>query len=142
MGLPSMTPVLGILDDVDRPEAKMLVIVWGNPSAPMVEYLNQLIRPLGYGRKHGRKHCSFPSGFTDIRAFGMSACFEPDGRLRIRPGRFLATAVYPDGQQRRWQGRSIEVIEYRPMLATHIMKAVQLILTHEAVGDARAKVPA
>jgi hypothetical protein len=120
MGLPSMTPAIGILDDCDRPEAAMLVIVFGHPARPTVEYINPEKRPLAL---RGRLS-NFPNLFTPLTAFGMTALFEEDGALQVRP-HGESTAAYPDGAPRRWQGRPIDAICVRFGVAGHVMKAVQ-----------------
>lgn len=122
MGLPSMTPVLGILDDCDSPEPKMLVVVYGHPSRPCVEYINPKRRPLQLrGRMAG-----FPRLFTPLAKFGMEALFEEDGVLQIKAALDgECTATYPDGLPRRWQGGSIGATEIKPLMAGHVMKAVQ-----------------
>lgn len=125
-----MTPILGILDDCDRPEARMLVVVWGNPASPMVEYLNPLIRPRGFKGRYN----SFPSRFTRLTDFGVSACFEPDGRLRVKLSLYLSCATYPNGDPRYWQGHAMKVIEFRPTLATPVLKAVRALQALETTA--------
>ena len=69
---------------------------------------------------------AFPSLFTPLGRFGMFARFDPDGSISItysRPG----SATYPDGKPRRWQGRGKAVIDIRPSLAGHVIKAIRAI---------------
>src|SRR6266567_6556138 len=122
MGLPSMTPVVGILDDCDRPEADMLVIVYGNPACPSVEYLNPRVRPMALrGRMAG-----YPSRFVHLEAFEMYGFFEEDGMFQVRADAYGAqTALYPDGEPRPWQGLAIDAVDVRPQMMGHLMKAVR-----------------
>lgn len=100
----------------------MLVVVFGHPHHPSVEYMDPLRPPLALRGRLG----SFPSRFTPLDHFGMTPRFEPDGGVAItysRPG----TATYPDGKPRRWQGRGKAVIDIRPSLAGHVIKAIRAI---------------
>ena len=123
MSLPSMTPVLGILDDTDRPDAKMLVVVFGHPSRPNVEYIHLLTRPL---RLRGRRK-TYPAEFTALADFGCRASFTSRGDLMViktHPSR----ATYSDGVPRDWQGYDGCTIPLRSQIAGHVIKAVKASL--------------
>lgn len=125
MGLPSMTPQLGILDAFDRPEASMLVVVWGHPGHPRAQYVNPMRRPF-LGR-------AYLQHFTPLQRFGKEAVFTEVGELLVRPGRWAADAVYPDGAPRAWQGRPEERVEIRSLVAGPILKAVRAM--HRTGGE-------
>lgn len=123
MGLPSMTPVLGILNDTDCPDAKMLVVVFGHPSRPGVEYIHLLTRPL---RLRGRRK-TYPAEFTALADFGCRASFTSSGDLMVlktHPSR----ATYSDGVPRNWQGSDGVTIALRSQIAGHVIKAVKASL--------------
>lgn len=120
MGPKSMPPVLGIVDDCDRPEARMVVVVVGNPDRPQFEYLSTRIPARG---RRGRMS-SFPCRFTPLSAFGASATFEDDGIVQITAAG-KSDALYPDGKPRAWQGRQVEKIDLRPRIAGHVLKAIR-----------------
>lgn len=124
MGLPSITPRIGIIDDCDKPEAQMLVVVWGHPSRPRWEYINPKKRPMG--GVIGRLNC-YPGRFTPVEDFGVHILFEEDGALQVdaRRGDSPCVARYPDGKPRPWQGRPVEAVEIRPQLAGPVLKAVR-----------------
>lgn len=113
-------PILGILDDADAPEARMLVVLYGRTDAPRYEYVSPHIRPLRPAPGPRRR----PALFTPLSEFGVEAAFEPDGRLRTRqtaPSR----ATYPDGVHRPWQDRRDGLVSVRPALAGPVMRAVR-----------------
>lgn len=123
MGLPSMTPIIGILDDCDCPEAKMLVVVFGHPAHPRWEYIDPRRRPMG---PRSRLTAGFPSWFTPLERFGRTAILAEDGMLQVTSlWAGECTATYSDGQPRRWQGKPLETIDIRPQLAGHVIKAVR-----------------
>ncbi len=122
MGLPSLAPLIGILDDADRPEARMLIVVWGHPMHPSIEYVNLLIPPLGLRGRFGH----YPSRFTPLHRFGVKAEFCPDAALRVLAiGESVAT--YPDGKPRPWQGRPDDEIDIRHAVAGVVIKAVRAV---------------
>jgi hypothetical protein len=127
MGRRSMTPVIGVLDDCDRPEAAMLVVIWGNPRRPQIQYINPRIRPLPPcgSRELGQ------TLFTPLAAFGMGACMASDGALMVSM-RGASVARYPDGVRRHWQGQRGEIVRVRPQLAGPVIKAVQANKQQEA----------
>lgn len=122
----SMTPLIGILDDCDRPEAGMLVLVWGSPMGPNVEYIRASARALNTKLDH------FPRLFNEIREFGASACLANAGLVVTHRGD--GRARYPDGEPRYWQGRRDATIAIRMSLAVPLLWAVQAIEAPEAVA--------
>ena len=118
MGLRSMTPLIGILDDCDRPDAAMLVVVWGDPRAPRAEYINPQQRTMGPARLPTLSH------FTAVQTFGVRLSFSTDGQLVTCKSK-RSRARYPDGKHRRWQGEAIESVEIRPAVGGPVLKAVR-----------------
>lgn len=107
---------IGIINDTDAPEARMLALAIGMPGAAEVEYLSPHHRPLrgkGYKLHH----------WTDAALFGVELSLTADGGLRVEQV-FDSTAAYPDGVPRRWQGRRMEEIALRPALAATVARVV------------------
>jgi hypothetical protein len=115
-----MTPMIGIVSDGDRPEAKMLVVAWGTPDHPHVEYIDPKSRTM----PGGPHRSNMPAHFTSLSAFGGRAGFEPDGSLRVKVSG-PSNAVYPDGTHRRWQGPTEQVIGVRVKLVGPLVEAVR-----------------
>lgn len=127
MGRSSITPLIGIIDDTDRPEAKMLVVVYGHPARPRVEYLNPDNGPL---MPIGARRHSIPALFTELSKFGCRAIFEEDGTVQVQKvGDSIAT--YPDGKARSWQDNMVSRVEVRPGLMGQIMKAIRAARAQE-----------
>jgi hypothetical protein len=126
-----MTPLIGILDDCDAPEARMIVLLWGDQSDPSAEYISSKVRPLNSAGSAGRRFGHFPKRFTELTKFGVMPEFDPDGLLVIRVvGPSVAT--YPDGVPRRWQGYAEVAISPRLRLAGPVIAAVRAIRTRVA----------
>lgn len=114
------TPLLGIIDDTDSPEAKMVVVVYGSHHRISVEYVSVDRRSLHPRRQPG----CWPRYFTALDTFGVEARFTTEGSLAVRQTR-ASVAQYPDGIPRRWQGAGKrDVIEVRPSIAKHVIAAL------------------
>lgn len=132
-----MTPLIGFINDCDAPSARMLVLVWGNPANPSVEYINERMSPLADGGAVGTHYGCFPPEFTELSRFGVTAEFKLDGNLRVRrigP----SAAFYRDGKPRRWQGADWEVIGPRRRLAGLLIDAVQALQAEQRAELAEA----
>lgn len=91
-------PALGILNDVDAPEARMIVLIAKKRSGLKAVYVN--------GRIPKKWSNWFPCNgerFTALDRFGVLASVSPDGFLQADQVT-ASTATYPDGKPRRWQG--------------------------------------
>lgn len=115
---------IGIINDVEAPEARMLALAIGMPGVAEVEYISPYHRPL-----QGKGYAL--SGWTDVATFGVEVSLTSDGELRVEQVR-ESTAVYPDGLRRRWQGQELEMIRIRPTLAPIIASFVPQIPTPTA----------
>lgn len=130
-GIASMDPRIGILDDFDRPEGRTLVIVYGDPDHPFVQYIHPAKRSL---LRRGRRHdAGMPKLFTAVERFGVTLSFDADRQLLVHQvGE--SRASYRDGVPRRWQGDKIEAIAVRPEIAGEVMKAMQHALQARAAA--------
>lgn len=135
----SMIPLLGILDDADRPEAAMLVVLHGSPWRPRVAYVNPARRGLGR-----RGHlAAYPPRLTPLDRFGRAAIRLKGALGRRRTG--PSTARYPDGALRRWQGRARETVAVRAGVELQIAAALAALTTVAAVpksAEATSALPA
>jgi hypothetical protein len=111
------TPVLGIVNRVDRPHQGMVAVVFGNPEALKWSY----VAP---GADRGRpKRLDDPLCFTPLSEFGIRYGMTHDGRLRLI--RFtIPSAKMPDGSTRQWQGADDCVIDVMPCIAAKVWGAV------------------
>lgn len=122
MGIETMRPLIGILDDFDKPEAKMLVIIYGKQRRPRFQYLcaqARAARGFGYLSAAG-----VPDRFTPLARFGGSVAFTSNGDLEVTV-QGPSQARYFDGQPRPWQGRATQVIEIRRAMAPMVIKALR-----------------
>jgi hypothetical protein len=111
-------PVLGILNDAERPEAKMLVVLFGKPPDLQWAY----VTPCTYGNAFHK--CREPNLFTPLSQFGVLATLTPDGRLALHQI-CISVAKYPDGSPRRWQGESECAIDVHANAEAHVLRAVR-----------------
>lgn len=115
---PCITPMIGILDDADRPEAKLLVVVWGSPRRRFFEYIHRTT-PRAAPRNAFRG-----DRFTPAADFGVHLSFTRDGDLlveKVAPSR----ARYADMVPRRWQGADSARIPLRSQLAGPVLRGVK-----------------
>ncbi len=119
MTLPFTLPVLGILNDCDAPEARMLAVVYGKPESPSWSYVTDFCRHF-----RGIYRLTNPTFFTPLALFGCFAAMRPDGKLLVT--RFnISVAKYPDGKPRFWQGEPSEVVNVRKHVAGEVIAALQ-----------------
>lgn len=113
---------IGILDDCDAPEAKMLVIAVGPPGEAWIEYLD-LRRPQ-LSRRREAKPASL-SRWTDAAAFGVSLSLCEGAQLRVvQTGASVAT--YKDGVPRPWHGAPTADIPIRRWCVPALVRFFQL----------------
>ncbi len=114
------TPVLGILNDYDAPQARMLVVVYGRENARRWSYIGDM------NAGHlGTYPLNMPQWFTPLSRFGVAAVMLPDGRLRLTQ-LTISAATYQDGKPRNWQGAAVEeTIHVRKHLAGEVIAALQ-----------------
>lgn len=120
--IPSQMPVLGILNDYDAPDERMVAVLWGK-RADTLKWAYVSPKP-GW---MGEYQCGDASTFTPLNKFGVRAEMTRDGWLCIiRFG--ISCAVYKhDGAPRRWQGTdSSTIIRIKPGIAGYVVRAVAL----------------
>lgn len=118
--IPSRTPILGILHDVDAPHQNMVVVVTGKPNRLRWGYIvPRRYVPAGHHVYHD------PELFTPLSDFGIHATMMPDGRLSLHQV-VAKPALYPDGKPRHWQGAVKSVVDIVPRFAGDVVKAVAL----------------
>lgn len=122
---PATVPVLGIIDDCDAPEPRMVVVVmWsGRVGGYKWEYVDRR-QAARYQRGFTKK---FPERFTSLKTFGVAPLFRNDGALRFE--RFgPSQATYHDGKPRNWQGdEKPDFIFVRHYIASPVLRAVELM---------------
>ncbi len=118
-------PVLGIIDDCDAPEPRMMaVVMWsGRIGGYKWEYVDRR-QQARYEKGRSR---TWPEKFTPLKSFGVLALFRSDGALRFE--RFgPSQATYPDGKPRDWQGDGKpDFVFVRPYIASPVLRAVELL---------------
>ncbi len=117
---PLTLPVLGILNDCERPEARMLVVVYGKAESPSWSYVTDYCKNFrGIYRFSGRHN------FTALAMFGCIAAMRPDGKMLVTQIN-ISVAQYRDGKPRRWQGDANEVVNVRKHVAGEVIAALQV----------------
>lgn len=92
--------MLGILNDYDAPQARMLVVVHGRCGSKW-SYIGDL------NRGHlGVYDLKSPQYFTPLSKFGVTAVMLPDGRLRLTPITISVATYSRDGTPRPATGKA------------------------------------
>lgn len=119
-----MTVRLVILNDIERPEVRMIALVESTLRAHRWTYIStskRLSRYADWNTVERRKD------HTPIEAFGVRPFIRHDGTAlilgveRARPSR----ATYPDGAPRDWQGHLPETTIIRPHLSAFIQQVIR-----------------
>jgi len=134
MGQTVKWPQIGVLDECDAPEAKMLVLIWGDPDHPNIQYISPTRHPI----VSREKKTGFPSQFKPAALFGVTLRMTELGDLLVQQ-KGASVATYRDGIHRPWQGVVSQEIQIRPQIAGAVIKAVKaggLAENGPARGDA------
>lgn len=131
--IPARTPILGILNEVERPHQNMVAIITGTPP-------NKL--RWAYVTRKDKRHAGcypyqLPEYFTPLSAWGVHATMTWDGKLalhQLNP----KPALYPDGKPRFWQGAVESIIEIVPRHLGEVVRAIKLDAEERKAELARA----
>lgn len=110
-----LAPTLGIIDDFDRPEPRMIVVKFGLIDAPSFRYINPIVRQ--------PRHEMTGRLFTPLSMFGVKAGLAGGRMVVDRVGDSFA--VYPDGLPRHWQAGDGITVGIRPALFSYVRRALR-----------------
>jgi hypothetical protein len=119
-----MSDRLVILNDSERPEARMIVVVTEKDGVAWWQYVSTAKRLSQYTRW---SPVQFAEHHTPLDKFGVSARLETAPNFdrlhveRVAPSR----ATYPDGLARDWQGELPEFTSIRPEVADIVRSAIR-----------------